>query len=69
MTPCQHRTLARNPVGQVQECTACGVISLHIGAVTLRIDAGGAESLWALLGDALHELHESRSTPPFRGHA
>jgi hypothetical protein len=67
---CHHRTLARNPAGQVQQCSACGVVSLHAGAVTLRVDPATAEALWALLGEALHELHATQHpSSPFRGHA
>lgn len=66
--PCSHRTLARNPAGQIQQCSACGVVSLHVGAATLRVDPATAEALWALLGEALHELHAAQpSSPPIRG--
>jgi hypothetical protein len=58
---CRHRTLAHGPAGSVQQCLDCGVISLHVGAVTLRVDPATAEALWAVLGNALHELRAEPS--------
>ncbi|MEC7522462.1 MAG: hypothetical protein VYE22_21420 [Myxococcota bacterium] len=56
---CQNRTLARGPVLQVEQCADCGALSLHLGGLTLRVQADAAESAWATLGEALHQLHES----------
>lgn len=58
-----HRTLAHGPVGSVQHCRDCGVLSLHLGATTIRLDPASAEALWATLGHALHVLHELGEAP------
>ena len=69
--PCRHRMLAQNAAGQLSRCAACGAISLHVGPVTLRVDAATAEALWALLGEGLHEVHEIElgAVSPPRGRA
>lgn len=68
---CRHRVLAQNGAGQLSRCTGCGAISLHVGPVTLRVDAATAEALWALLGEGLHEVHEDEmgAVSPPRGRA
>lgn len=55
--PCRPRTLAAGPAGSVQQCPDCGVLSIHLGAVTVRMDAAAGEALWCTLGEALHALH------------
>lgn len=62
-SPCRNRTLASSPTASVQRCADCGVLSLHLGALTVRLDAAAAEALWATLGTALHELHAERVGP------
>ncbi|MCZ7686576.1 MAG: hypothetical protein M5U28_50645 [Sandaracinaceae bacterium] len=47
----------------MQRCADCGVLSLHVGALTVRLDAAAAEALWATLGTALHELHVEHVAP------
>lgn len=59
---CRNRVLAHGAGGCIQQCLDCGVISLHLGAVTLRLDAATTGALWATLGEALHELHRLRSS-------
>jgi hypothetical protein len=54
---CCPTALASGPIVRVDLCPACNVVSLHLGATTLRLDAGALESLWSTLGHALTELH------------
>jgi hypothetical protein len=43
---------------------------VHLGVLTIRVDASAAEALWATLGDALHALHADLSRrPPAMGQA
>lgn len=53
---CRMRTLAKSSSAHVQRCVCCNCIALHVGPVTLRFDAGAAESLWNTLGQALMQL-------------
>lgn len=50
---CTHERLARGAVADIQRCSRCNVVSVHMGAMTVRFDANGIESLWATLGEAL----------------
>ncbi|MET0287636.1 MAG: hypothetical protein ABW352_24325 [Polyangiales bacterium] len=50
------QTLARSATSHVQRCVHCNCVALHVGPVTLRFDAGAAESLWNTLGQALTRL-------------
>jgi hypothetical protein len=55
---CEHEMLAAGPIAGVHRCTQCGVVSIHLGATTLRLAPAACESLWATLGEALLVLHE-----------
>jgi hypothetical protein len=59
---CHHVTLAQNAIAQVQRCTECDCISLHIGPTTLRIDPHALEALWAVLGEAAVALQAQKQT-------
>jgi hypothetical protein len=59
---CRMQTLAKSATTHVQHCVHCNCIALHVGPVTLRFDAGAAESLWNTLGQALVRL-ELDSSP------
>lgn len=48
-----HERLAAGPVAEVQRCLECGAVSVHLGAVTLRLTESAVDSLWSTLGDAL----------------
>lgn len=50
---CQLVTLANGPLVRVERCLDCGTITLHLGAVSLRLDRSAAESLWTTLGQGL----------------
>ena len=54
---CRHIPLARNAMGKIDYCEACGVLTLHIGAISMRFDPESAESVWALLSQGLSGLH------------
>lgn len=55
---CFHMPLAKNGMGKMDYCGACGVVTLHVGAVSLRFDPESAETVWALLSDGLSALHK-----------
>jgi hypothetical protein len=54
---CFHALLAKNSLGKLDYCASCGVVTLHIGALSMRFDPESVETLWALLGDGLMTLH------------
>lgn len=51
--PCQMVTLACGPLLRMERCVDCGTITLHLGAVSLRLDRNAAESVWTTLGQGL----------------
>ena len=59
---CQLTRLAESSVAAVDRC-ACGVIQLHLGALTLRFAPSAAFELLATLGDAMtrHAAHAAGS--------
>ena len=52
---CRNEPLATGPVARIERCRDCGTIAVHLGVVTVRLDAVACESLWATLGEALVE--------------
>lgn len=64
-TACQLVTLASGPLVRVDRCMDCGTITLHLGAVSLRLDRSAAESLWTTLGHGL----SARVEPSCEEHA
>ena len=58
--PCTHETLAHNAVAHVQRCAECACVSIHIGPMTVRLDEGGLETLWAALGEACTALQQKK---------
>lgn len=62
--PCQHVTLAKNPVAHVQRCTECGCVCVHLGVVTFRLDGQCLEALCAVLHEAVAELQIQSLVPP-----
>jgi hypothetical protein len=59
---CRMQTLAKSATTHVQHCVHCNCVALHVGPVTLRFDAGAAESLWNTLGQALVRLELDTSS-------
>ena len=55
---CFHAPLAKNGMGKMDYCAACGVVTLHIGAISLRFDPESAETIQTLLADGLNALRE-----------
>lgn len=55
---CLHEVLAAGPIAGVHRCTQCNVVSIHLGATTVRLDPAACESLWGTLGEALSVLHQ-----------
>lgn len=43
-------------LGSVTMC-GCGVVSLHIAGITLRLEAGAFQQLEQMIGAASHALH------------
>ncbi|WP_224248763.1 hypothetical protein [Hyalangium gracile] len=67
---CQQHTLAHGPVAQVQSCGDCGSISIHLGPMSMRLDAEALRSLWMTLGEAVEQLdrdHPSTFTRAMAG--
>lgn len=52
MLNCHLVTLARNEVAEVQQCTQCSCLSIHIGPTTMRIDSSALDALAKVLGEA-----------------
>jgi len=61
---CVQTPLAAGPFVRIDKCGGCSVVSLHAGAVTLRLDIDALESLHRTVGEALEVLH---CTDPLRG--
>lgn len=59
---CFHALLAKNSLGKIDYCASCGVVTLHIGAISMRFDPESAESLWVLLGDGLGSLSQKMAS-------
>jgi hypothetical protein len=60
--PCQMVTLACGPLLRMERCSDCGTITLHLGAVSLRLDRSAAESVWTTLGQGLGTPSEEART-------
>lgn len=48
---------------KVQSCGDCGSVSIHLGPVSVRLDAEALRSVWITLGEAVEHLERERSTP------
>lgn len=59
---CFHAPLAKNAMGKMDYCAECGVVTLHIGAISLRFDPESAETVCALLLDGIMALNEKIAT-------
>jgi len=53
---CFHTVLAKNGLAKIDYCAACGVVTLHIGAISMRFDPESVESLWVLFSEAVATL-------------
>lgn len=61
---CRHETLARGPVAQVQRCTDCGCVAIHMGATTVRVDPAVLKSLVSTLQQALARMEQEEEISP-----
>jgi len=61
---CRHELLATGPIARFDQCRKCGVISMHLGVTTLRLDPAACEALWATLSEALEQLHRREVAQP-----
>ena len=58
-SPCVTRTLVRGDVARIDVCDDCGVLVLHLGPVSLRVQRAALRSLGATVTEAMRLL-ESR---------
>lgn len=63
-SPCHLQPLATGPIARIESCASCRVVSIHLGATTVRLDPSACESLWATLSEALGELHREAYAEP-----
>ena len=56
---CVTRTLVRGDVARIDVCDDCGVLVLHLGPVSLRVQRAALRSLGATVNEAMRLL-ESR---------
>ncbi len=64
-SPVCHRVLlASGPLARLEFCSHCQAVSLHLGALTLRLERAALESLHSTLREALGALREGRAGAP-----
>ncbi|MDI1434281.1 MULTISPECIES: hypothetical protein [Polyangium] len=56
-------TLSRGPVARVDHCPQCNVISIHLGATSIRLEPAAYEALWGTLSHALRVLRGLTEAP------
>lgn len=61
---CRCESLAQNGAAQVQRCLDCGCITVHMGAVSVRMDEAGLEVLHAVICTASARLAARQGHPP-----
>ena len=52
METCHPLPLASGPMARVERCPSCGVVTVHLGALSLRLDADALQSVCHTLVDA-----------------
>ncbi|MDI1481363.1 hypothetical protein [Polyangium sp. y55x31] len=60
---CAPVTLSRGPVARVDHCPQCNVISIHLGATSIRLEPAAYEALWGTLSHALRVLRGLTEAP------
>jgi len=60
---CVHEPLAAGPIARIDHCARCQVVSIHLGATTVRLEPGACASLWSTLGEALRVIEGRRGVP------
>lgn len=54
--PCQHLSLARSEIGAISTCRECGVVQLHLQALSLRLETQAFEVLARMVERASQRL-------------
>lgn len=62
-TPRKHHTLSSGLVAEIEHCAACGLVHLHIGALTLRLQPAALHDLRNTLDRAVAALPRQASAP------
>lgn len=58
--PCVTRTIARGDVARIDVCDDCGVLVLHLGPVSLRLQRDALRSLGITVAEAMRALESNR---------
>ncbi len=56
LEPCQHLSLARCEIGYVSTCRECGVVQLHLQALSLRLEEEAFQALARMVARASQRL-------------
>ncbi len=56
LEPCQHLSLARSEIGYVSTCRECGVVQLHLQALSLRLEDEAFQALARMVARASQRL-------------
>lgn len=56
LEPCQHLSLARREIGYVSTCRECGVVQLHLQALSLRLEEEAFQALARMVERASQRL-------------
>jgi hypothetical protein len=55
--PCLRHAVATGPVSSVEHCAACGQVHVHIGALTVRLEAEAFRAVVLNLAEAFHKMN------------
>jgi hypothetical protein len=61
--PRKHHTLSSGFVAEIEHCTGCGLVHLHIGALTLRLQPAALHDLRDTLDRAVAALPRHAAAP------
>jgi len=56
LEPCQHLSLARSEIGYISTCRECGVVQLHLQALSLRLEEEAFQALARMVERASQRL-------------
>lgn len=59
-SPCVTRTLARGDVARIDVCDECGVLVLHVGPFSLRLQREALRSLGVTIQDGMRNIEGDR---------
>lgn len=60
-TTCRLQTLAATSLVKVEHCEHCGVVAVHLGAFSFRVDEAALDDLSDALDGARRQLRETES--------